>query len=313
MPIFGGATQVLVTGAGGQTGTILVRKLLQQGKDKFAPRAMVRSEASEKKLRESLGDLADGLQFVTGDVTKPETLAAAFKGLHALVICTSSMPRIDYWSLPGVLIAKLVTLGFSSKRPSFYFDEDQSPEKIDWLGQQTQIDAAKAAGVKHIVLVSSMAGTAPTHFLNVALDNIVLWKRKAECYLMDSGIPYTILHPGGLLPHPGQEGIVVPGGKRELIADVDDALLNKPEQSCIPREDVAEVCLQCLLCPKDAKGRSFDLGSGPETNEAHTVNIKTLLAPLQGKNCAYTREDAIFQPNNAGVRGDSCGLCSSKM
>lgn len=37
----------------------------------------------------------------------------------------------------------------------------QEPEVIDWQGQRNQIDAAKAAGVKHVVLVSSMAGTKP--------------------------------------------------------------------------------------------------------------------------------------------------------
>ena len=29
------------------------------------------------------------------------------------------------------------------------------------------------------------------------------WKRKAEKYLIDSGRPYTIVHPGGLLNEPG--------------------------------------------------------------------------------------------------------------
>jgi hypothetical protein len=38
--------------------------------------------------------------------------------------------------------------------------------QIDWLGQKVQIDAAKSAGVKQVVLVSSMGGTDPGHFLN---------------------------------------------------------------------------------------------------------------------------------------------------
>lgn len=29
--------------------------------------------------------------------------------------------------------------------------------------------------------------------------NILLWKRKAEQYLMSSGLKYTIIHPGGKL------------------------------------------------------------------------------------------------------------------
>jgi uncharacterized protein YbjT (DUF2867 family) len=70
--------------------------------------------------------------------------------------------------------------------------------QIDWLGQKVQIDAAKAAGVKQVVLVSSMGGTDPNHPLNKLGDgNILQWKRKAEQYLIASGIPYTIIHPGG--------------------------------------------------------------------------------------------------------------------
>jgi uncharacterized protein YbjT (DUF2867 family) len=61
-----------------------------------------------------------------------------------------------------------------------------------------QIDAAKVAGVKQVVLVSSMGGTDPNHPLNKLGDgNILQWKRKAEQYLIASGIPYTIIHPGG--------------------------------------------------------------------------------------------------------------------
>ena len=45
------------------------------------------------------------------------------------------------------------------------------PPKIDWLGQKVQIDAAKAAGVKQVVLISSMGGTDPNHFLNTMGDH----------------------------------------------------------------------------------------------------------------------------------------------
>lgn len=79
---------------------------------------------------------------------------------------------------------------------------------MDWQGQRNQIDAAKAAGVSRVVLCSSMGGTQPENFLNtIGNGNILLWKRKAEMYLIWSGLEYTIVHPGGLLDKPG--------GKRE--------------------------------------------------------------------------------------------------
>eukprot|EP00931_Biecheleriopsis_adriatica_P045539 TRINITY_DN26085_c0_g1_i1.p1 TRINITY_DN26085_c0_g1~~TRINITY_DN26085_c0_g1_i1.p1 ORF type:complete len:317 (-),score=78.09 TRINITY_DN26085_c0_g1_i1:94-906(-) len=256
---------------------------------------MVRSVESETKLLGSLGELAAKVDVVLGDITQPEMLTKAFKGVDALVIVTSGMPRLDKLSLAGVIMMKLFSLGMVSRKPSFYFDEGQTPKMVDWLGQKDQIDAAKSAGIKHVVLVSSMAGTKPDHFLNTQMDNIVLWKRKAECYLKSSGLQYTIIHPGGLLPHFGDKK-PAPGGRRQLFAGVDDQLMDDGQnRSLVPREDVAEVCVQCLLHPEESAGRSFDLGSGPETEEAHSVDITQLLAPLQGANCMYSEGDATFE------------------
>jgi len=286
--------RVVVTGAGGQTGGILVRKLLERGSEAFIARAVVRSDASEAKLKESLGDKAEKLEIVKADITKPDTLSDAFKGMDALVIVTSGMPRLDKSSLVGVILTKIFTLGMVSKKPSFFFDEGQGPEQVDWIGQRDQIDAAKAAGLKHVVLVSSMAGTKPDHFLNTQMENIVLWKRKAECYLMSSGLPYTIIHPGGLLPHFGDKK-PAPGGVRELLVGVDDKLMDDKSKSLVPREDVAEVCVECLAAPEISCGRSFDLGSGEETDKQRSVDLKALLATLEGKNCVYTDADAAFE------------------
>ena len=74
--------------------------------------------------------------------------------------------------------------------------------QVDWEGQRRQFDAAKAAGVGHVVVISSMGGTQPDNTLNqIGGGNILVWKRKAEQYLVSSGLTYTIIHPGGE-PHP---------------------------------------------------------------------------------------------------------------
>lgn len=66
------------------------------------------------------------------------------------------------------------------------------------MGQKVQIDTAKSAGIKQVVIVSSMGGTDPENMLNKLGDgNILQWKRKAEQYLTQSGLTYTIIHPGG--------------------------------------------------------------------------------------------------------------------
>ena len=43
-------------------------------------------------------------------------------------------------------------------RPQFYFGPNGTPYHVDWLGTKDQIDAAKAAGIDHVVLLSSMGG-----------------------------------------------------------------------------------------------------------------------------------------------------------
>jgi nucleoside-diphosphate-sugar epimerase len=59
--------------------------------------------------------------------------------------------------------------------------------QVDYVGAKLQIDAAKAAGVKKFVFLSSMGGTQPDNFLNTigkqpdgSGGDILLWKRKAE-------------------------------------------------------------------------------------------------------------------------------------
>ena len=103
---------------------------------------------------------------------------------------------------------------------------------MDYYGQKNQIDAAKEAGVEQIVLVGSMGGTDENHPLNrLGNGNILIWKRKGEQYLMDSGIDYTIIHPGGLVDEPE--------GMRQFVVDKEDRLLKSRESCTIPRGDLA--------------------------------------------------------------------------
>ena len=85
--------------------------------------------------------------------------------------------------------------------------------QIDWLGQKAQIDAAKEAGVKKVVLISSMGGTDESNPLNkLGNGDILIWKRKAEEYLIDcKAFKYTIIHPGGLIDeevHPSSDPLL---------------------------------------------------------------------------------------------------------
>lgn len=201
---------VVVAGATGKTGVPLVQILKSGG---YTVRAMVRDRAKA-------GDLGAGVEVVEADVTQPATLAAALKGA-------------DY---------VISTIGASSPNPP------NNPENVDYLGIASLADAAKAAGVKHVVLMSSLgAGDEnPATVLNRAFGMVLMWKGKGEQHLRDSGVPYTIVRPGGLVDcEAGKTGLALTAGDAAATGRV-----------C--RADVALVMVDALRNPA-AAGKTVGL------------------------------------------------------
>ncbi|KAH9606425.1 hypothetical protein KSS87_015068 [Heliosperma pusillum] len=258
---------VLITGAAGRTGQIVYKKLKDRS-DQFNGKGLVRTSDS----KQTIGGADD---VFIGDIRDTDSIAPAIQGIDALIILTSAVPKMKPGSDPA------------REKPEFIFEDGAYPEQVDWIGQKNQIDVAKAAGVKHIVVVGSMGGTNPNHPLNsLANGNILIgkrkltslaivtilqiWKRKAEQYLADSGIPYTIIRAGGLQDRPG--------GVRELIVGKDDELL-ETETRTISRADVAEVCIQALQF-EEAQFKAFDLASKPEGAGEPTTDFKALFSKI---------------------------------
>ncbi|GAV76574.1 NAD_binding_10 domain-containing protein [Cephalotus follicularis] len=245
---------VLVTGAGGRTGQIVYKKLKERS-GQFVGRGLVRTSES----KENIGGADD---VFVGDIRDADSIIPAIQGIDALIILTSAVPKMK----PG--------FDPSKGRPEFCYEDGAYPEQVDWIGQKNQIDAAKAAGVKQIVLVGSMGGTNPSHPLNsLGNGNILVWKRKAEKYLSESGVPYTIIRAGGLQDKEG--------GVRELLIGKDDELL-QTETRTIARADVAEVCIQALQF-EEAKFKAFDLASKPEGTGTPTKDFKSLFSQITAR------------------------------
>ncbi|OVA17839.1 hypothetical protein BVC80_1835g231 [Macleaya cordata] len=262
---------VLVTGAAGLTGKLAYKKLKERT-EKYVGRGFVRSEESKKRI----GGADD---VFIGDIKVAQTLVPAVQGIDALIILTSALAKIK----PGSAAPKGVRSedyinedgSFDSDMPEFYFEDGNNPEQVDWIGQKNQIDKAKAAGVKHIVLVGSIGGSDPNHPLNnLGNGNILVWKRKAEQYLADSGIPYTIIRAGGL---DDKEG-----GQRELLVSKDDEIFSQMEMIYISRDDVAEVCIQALEC-EESKFKAFDLTSKPKGTGTPTRDFKALFSQVTAR------------------------------
>jgi len=205
---------VLVAGATGQTGRPLIKILKAEG---YTVRAMVRGDTTAAELG------AD--EVVKADVTQYDTLPPAVTG-------------VDY---------VMSAIGTAS---------GGVPEEVDYKGTAALVDASKAAGVKQFVLVSSVVSgnTDPERSLNKTRGMVFMWKGKADEHVRNSGLPYTIMRPGGLdnCDH-GKVGIAL-GSLGEEI-----------EGGRICRADMALVMVESLGNP-DAIGKSITV-MGDTTGE----------------------------------------------
>ncbi|MEB7658527.1 SDR family oxidoreductase [Mammaliicoccus vitulinus] len=115
---------------------------------------------------------------------------------------------------------------------------------IDLDGAVKSIEASKKVGTKHFILVSSF-DTRRSAFEG-DLKPYTIAKHYADLHLRNSGIPYTIVHPGGLT---NDEGL----GKVELAEEV--------EPGKVTRKDVASVLVEVLNNDKKI-GQEFQVVSG---------------------------------------------------
>lgn len=281
---------VIVTGAAGRTGKIVFESLSRH--TKYDPIALVRTERSAKKL---LQDIKFSLERIwVCDVTTldPNDDTGLPKGLSeakAMIICTSAVPTLRKRSVLRALLKIPINIlsrqkAFQFKEVQFRYGEDQYPEKVDYLGQVAQIDLAKRLGISQVVLVSSMGVTNPDDFLNSigkekdgsGHGDILIWKKKAEQYLIESGLDYTIIHPGHLKDQPG--------GVSNIVLDIDDKLRSHAGSS-ISRADLASLCIASLTTGEREKiifdCINRDCNDGEEVKSATTAISDFMQASLQ--------------------------------
>ena len=146
---------ILVAGATGVLGSEIVRNLLARGEK---VRAMTR-KASKPETVDRLRKA--GAEIVVADLKEPASLAAACKGVDAVISTVTSVTTAQ----PG-----------------------DSCAATDGRGTISLIDAARKAGAKKFVFVSFDADCSPDAPLARA-------KRDVEKHLERSGLDYTILHP----------------------------------------------------------------------------------------------------------------------
>ena len=133
-----------MSGAGGRTGGLVMQLLAERASDFATPRGLVRSSKSADKVKGLVAD-PNRVELVEGDIADPRALEQLCVGMDALVILTSAVPKPKIFSMVQALVSKVLPW-MENRRPEFYFPDDGTPAKVDWLWQKTQIDAAVAAG-----------------------------------------------------------------------------------------------------------------------------------------------------------------------
>lgn len=113
-------------------------------------------------------------------------------------------------------------------------------QRADYLGNRNLIDAAVKAGVGKFILISSIgsgksAVALPPQAMET-LKSVLVEKEKAEEHLINSGLTYTIIRPGGLKSEPAT-------GNGVLTEDYRVA-------GTIHRADVAALACACLYSDK---------------------------------------------------------------
>ncbi|MBW4510086.1 MAG: SDR family oxidoreductase [Scytonematopsis contorta HA4267-MV1] len=140
-------------------------------------------------------------KFLTAQNTKvtallrTDTARADIEGMGAQVVSGDALNSADIESAMSTaepidaVISTIGGLPGESVRP-------------DYLGNKNLIDAAVKAGVKKFILVTSIGtGNSVDALPPQALETlkpVLIEKDKAEQYLMQSGLNYTIVRPGGL-------------------------------------------------------------------------------------------------------------------
>lgn len=164
-------------------------------------KALLRSETTRPELE------AMGIKIVMGDALDKTAMEQAMQGdtIQAVISTIGGLPK--------------------------------DGERADYLGNKNLIDAAVKAGVQKFILVTSIgtgnsAVALPPQAMQT-LSAVLAEKEKAEQHLIESGLTYTIIRPGGLKSEPST-------GNGILTEDYKIA-------GTIHRADVAKLVCRCLF------------------------------------------------------------------
>jgi len=235
-------TPVLVIGGTRGTGYLIVQRLQRDG----VPVRVLARNATAARAR-----LGFAIEVVAGDLTKPETLAAAFARVGHVVF----------------------TAGVRSGRPA----RESLIKATEYDGVRHALAAAQRARLGGRFLYMTASGgtlrSLAAFALNLYKGNTLVWRRRAEDEIRASAVDYAIIRAGVLVD--------APGGKRAIVITQQPRGLSFRHR--IARADVADVFVAAMHHPR-ASRTTFDViwGSGPRAPLAPLLDNLHPDAPTTG-------------------------------
>lgn len=201
---------IVVIGGHGRTGILIVEKLIADGNS------------------------------VVATIRNPRHMADLVKrGAETIVLDLDKSPLTEFTNAMKGADAVVFAAGSAEGETS----------AIDRIGTRRTVHAAKNAGVKRYVAISSIGASTglSTRGMSAEMKNYYRQKRAAGKHITGSGLDWTIIEPGELTD-----------GKGTGKVTLSEAAL---EERSIPREDVAATVVAVLAEPRTA-GRVFQLTGG---------------------------------------------------
>jgi uncharacterized protein YbjT (DUF2867 family) len=196
---------VVIAGGHGKI-ALRLEKLLAERGDR--PRGIIRKTEQAPDLE------AIGAEPIVLDIENVDDISDALAGADAVVFAAGAGPGS----------------GPARKRT------------VDYGGAVKLTDGCIAKGIRRYVMVSSIGSNRPETWSD---DMRPYQEAKAEAdkFVMEAGLDYTIIRPGGLTDDRGT-------GKVEIAKKVDPGM--------VTRDDVAAVIAECLVADNTI-GKDFDL------------------------------------------------------
>jgi len=301
---------ILVTGAAGYLGNQTMKRLVAEGRP---ARALVRRKA---KAAIRLGAIADRIEIVEGDVTRPGSLKPAMAGVDAVIHTVAiamekggqTYEAVNYQGTVNVLkaaeaagVERFINIsqnGASSDLPYRFLaskgraQEAVAASNLKWtalrpsaiFGPQDEFFNTFARLLKVTPLVFPLIGGGVAEFQPVAVDDVV--EAVMRCLDDESTI-------GAELALGGPEVLTLGEIERRIIATLGAWRLLLPVPVWLLRPVV--LVMQALLPGSPVSSSLLDLLAVPNTvpNNALVNRFGMQPIPFSGENIAYLKDNTL--------------------